>query len=67
MNKILKVLAIFLLIFTVGMIVIFCVKDSIPDTLVTCVFGACTGELSIMGWIKASKVKKGEEDELDSE
>ena len=29
----------------------------VPDTLVTCVFGACTGELSIMGWIKSTKDK----------
>ena len=41
MDKILIVLGVFLLCFIVAMVVIFIKKDSIPDTLVQCVFGAC--------------------------
>ena len=32
----------------------------VPDTLVTCVFAALTGECGVMGWIKTSKVKHQE-------
>ena len=62
-NKILVLLGIGLFVFTIVMIVIFFIKDSIPDTLVTCVFAACTGEFSVLGWIKTSKEKyRGIED-----
>lgn len=61
-NKILIILAVFLLIFTAGMIAIFCVKGEVPDTLITCVFAACTGELSVCGWIKTTKDKNKEVD-----
>lgn len=61
MDRILVLIAIFLFIFIVAMIVIFCVVGSVPDTLITCVFASCTGELSVMGWIKTTKDKlKGE-------
>lgn len=56
-KKILIILSVFLFLFVLAMIVIFCIKDSIPDTLVTCVFAACTGELSVLGWIKNTKTK----------
>lgn len=35
----------------------------VPDTLVQCVFVACTGECGFMGWIKTSKVKAKEREE----
>lgn len=57
LDKILKIIAIFLLLFVICMIVTFYIKSDVPDTLITCVFGACTGELSIMGWIKTAKEK----------
>lgn len=64
MDKILIILAVFLLLFIVTMIIIFCVKDSVPDQLIICVFAACTGEVSIMGWIKTTKEKiKGENED----
>ena len=57
MDKILKMLAVFLLLFVVTMIIVFLIKDAVPDTLIACVFTACTGELSVMGWIKTVKDK----------
>lgn len=61
-NKILVFLAIFLLIFITTMIVIFIRQGAVPDTLITCVFAACTGELSVLGWIKTTKEKNKEDD-----
>jgi coenzyme F420-reducing hydrogenase gamma subunit len=40
------------------MVVIFIKKDSIPDTLVQCVFGACGLEGGVMGWIKTTKERR---------
>lgn len=60
MNKILIIIGIFLFLFIVTMIITFFIKDSVPDVLITCVFGACTGELSIMGWIKTVKDKNAD-------
>lgn len=57
MDRILVILGIFLLCFVVAMTVIFVVCGSIPDTLVTCVFGICGIEGGVMGWIKTSKQK----------
>lgn len=62
-KKILILLGSGLFLFTTLMIVIFCVKGAIPDTLVTCVFACCTGEFSILGWIKTSKVKNNNNEE----
>ena len=55
MDTILVVMAIFLLIFIIVMTVLYCYTGGIPDTLCTCVFAACTGEIGIMGWIKTTK------------
>lgn len=61
-NKVLVFLAIFLLIFITTMIVIFIRQGAVPDTLITCVFAASTGELSVLGWIKTTKEKNKEDD-----
>jgi len=66
-NKILIALGLGLVGFTIVMIVIFLCKDAIPDTLVTCVFAACTGEFSILGWIKTTKEKQRNIEEDDGE
>ena len=58
LKKIIIGIFIFLLLFTLGMIVIFCATGSIPDTLVLAVFGACIGEYSICGLIKNSKERE---------
>lgn len=57
MNIILIVIGVLLSLFTLCMIHLYKETGGIPDTLVTCVFAACTGELGIMGWIKSTKDK----------
>ena len=57
MNVVLIVMGIFLLLFTACMIHLYKETGGIPDTLVTCVFAACTGELGVMGWIKSTTDK----------
>lgn len=65
-NKILIALGIFLLIFVISMIAVFLIKGDEMSTLITCVFAACTGEVSILGWIKTTKEKeKNENEEID--
>jgi len=46
---------VFLLLFTVAMIVVFCMTGSTPDVLIGAVFAACVGEYSICGMIKKTK------------
>lgn len=58
MDVILLILGAFLFLFTIAMIIVYCITGGIPDTLCTCVFAACTGELSVMGWIKTSKDRR---------
>lgn len=57
MNLILIIVGIFLLLFTVTILIIFCATGMEPSTLVGCVFGACGLEGGIMGWIKTTKEK----------
>ncbi len=47
LDLVLIILGIFVLLFVVAMIVIFCVKDSVPDTLIVAVMGS-SGTESIM-------------------
>ena len=54
-DKILLADVIILLLFTVSMIVLFCVFQAVPDTLIECFFGVAGGEgLVTFGiwWIK---------------
>ena len=53
--------------FIVTMIVIFCVKGSVPDTLIQCTLGSFAVELFSLARIKISKVKTGEGGENDEE
>ena len=57
MDRILIILGIFLFLFVITMIVIFCVKGATPDTLIMSVFGLCAVEGGVMGWIKTRKEK----------
>lgn len=57
MNVVLIVIGVYLMLFTACMIHLYKETGGIPDTLVTCVFTACTGELGVMGWIKSTKDK----------
>ena len=46
---------VFLFLFTMAMIVVFCMTGSTPDVLIGAVFAACVGEYSICGMIKKTK------------
>ena len=59
-DKILILIGIFLLVFTAVMIKLFDAHGAVPDTLITCVFAATTGELGIMGWIRTTKDRQKE-------
>ncbi len=58
MKKILIGMFCFLFVFTIAMVVVFCLTGSTPDTLIIAVFGACAGEYSICGLIKKAKEKE---------
>ena len=55
-NVVLLILGLFMFTFIVTMIVIFCVKDSVPDTLIQYVLGAGGLEAFVLAAIKVSKV-----------
>jgi hypothetical protein len=55
MDKILIILAVFLLVFIAIMIWLYYRTEGIPDTLCSCVFAVCGGECGVMGWIKTNK------------
>ena len=57
MNLILLICAVAIVVFTLEMIDLFKEYGMIPDTLVSCVFLAVTGECGFMGWIKTNKEK----------
>lgn len=59
MNKVLLILGLFIMAFIVTMIVIFCVKGSTPDTLITYTLGAGGLEALFLAAIKISKVVAG--------
>lgn len=58
-NIVLVILGVFLLAFIVTMIVIFCVKGSVPDTLIMCTMGGSGLEALVLAGIKVSKVLAG--------
>lgn len=55
MDLILIIVGVFLITFTITMIVLYIITGSEPGTLITCVFATCGGECGIMGWIRTSK------------
>ena len=57
MDFILIMVGISVVVFTVVMIWLYLLTGSIPDTLCTCFFVACTGECGFMGWIKTAKTR----------
>ena len=60
-DKILLTLAGFIFGFTVTMIVLFCIFQVTPDTLIECVFACCSSEAVItfaIWWIKKAHTKK---------
>lgn len=68
MDKILIIMAIAISLFTIVMVILFCIYQTIPDSLVTAFFGLFTGEMGFMGCIQiAKKIKEGKTDEADEE
>jgi hypothetical protein len=59
MDTILMIVGVSVLAFIVCMIVIFCVKGSVPDTLIQYTMGAGGVEALAMAAIKISKVRNG--------
>lgn len=55
MDRVLILIAVFLITFTAVMIVLYIQTGAIPDTLCTSVFAICGGECGVMGWIKTTK------------
>lgn len=58
-DKILLILALFILIFVIAMIVIFCIFQQVPDALIVGVFGLCAGECGFMAWIERKDNQNG--------
>lgn len=56
-KKIITIVLLLVVIFTVTMTVVFIVKGSIPDTLVTAFFAFAGGEAGALGLIKFSETK----------
>lgn len=64
-NLILMILGAFILTFIIAMIVIFCVYQAVPDTLIQYTLGAGGVEAVVLALIKISKVVSGEKVEGD--
>lgn len=58
MDVMLAIMFISMFVFVVRMIEVYELTGGVPDTLIVSVFGVCTGECGIMGWIKSSKERK---------
>ena len=58
-NIVLVILGLFALVFIVTMTVIFCIKGSVPDTLIQYTLGAGGVEAAALSAIKISKEIKG--------
>lgn len=61
-NIALVVVGLFSALFIVAMTVIFCVKGSVPDTLIQYVLGAGGVEALLLAAIKITKVAKGDKE-----
>ena len=63
LDKVLISLAVFIIIFTITIIILFCVFQAIPDTLVNAVFGVVSSEtvLTFLIWYLKRKGQKKNE------
>ena len=64
-NVVLVVLGVFALAFIVTMIVVFCIKGAVPDTLIQYTLGAGGVEAAALSAIKVAKVKCGAKEESE--
>jgi len=65
LNLALTLCVIFAVLFTVTMIVIFCIYQSTPDVLIGAVFAALFGELGCCTLIYKTKYPKTFQDDID--
>ena len=65
-NIVLLAIGIFIVAFIAAMIVIFCVKGAVPDTLIQYTLGAGGLEVLLLAAIKVSKVVVGEKIKEDN-
>lgn len=63
-NIVLLAVGIFVMAFIISMEVIFCIKGSVPDTLIQYTLGAGGVEVLLLAAIKISKVVVGDKVEL---
>lgn len=61
-TRVLIIIGGFLLCFIIAMVVIFCIKGVVPDTLISCVLDTSKIEAVALAAIKISKVIRGEKD-----
>lgn len=66
LDKVLISVAVFDLIFVIAMVIVFCIFQSVPDTLIMAVFGATFGECGCCAYVFKQKIKNKNE-EIDSE
>ena len=55
MDTILAIMGVSIVLFTITMIVLFCIYQSVPDTLITCFFACCGSEGGFMAAIMVAK------------
>ena len=65
LDLVLIIIGAFLGLFIITMVVLFCIYQQIPDTLVTCVLGSSSLELFFSAWITVVKKKTGITDNND--
>ena len=66
LDKILLIVAIFDAIFVISMIILFCVFQGVPDTLIVAVMGATFGECGCCSYIwKNKQLRKGDRSDAD--
>lgn len=63
LDKIIIILGIFLGLFIITMVVLFCIFQTVPDVLIQCVCGSSALELFFSAWITVTKKKIGDEDD----
>ena len=60
------VVAAILALFTIAMIVVFCMFQHTPDTLIMAVFACLGTETGALAWIRTSKLKHGYNNDDDA-
>lgn len=55
-----------IIIFTIVMIILFCLYQQVPDVLVTCYYGCFAGEVLMAALIKIMKLKGEDRDGMDN-